>query len=166
MLTVVTDHNPLNYLQTQTVLSRRQTRWSEYLQMFTYKWLYRPGKNNVADPLSRSPGVVGAMLPVAGPESLCRCCAVHCEGPRQQLTFCWIESTGGLKVCEPLPTKVMGSVAVTRRSKVSKPAPVNSESELLTSDSDMTAQEFEPVSDLLISSRDVLLPMLRIFAQG
>jgi len=38
----VTDHNPLTYLQTQTVLSRRQTRWSEYLQMFTYKWLYRP----------------------------------------------------------------------------------------------------------------------------
>ena len=31
MLTVVTDHNPLTYLQTQNVLSRRQTRWSEYL---------------------------------------------------------------------------------------------------------------------------------------
>ena len=40
MLTVVTDHNPLTYLQTQTVLSRRQTRWSEYLQMFTFKWLF------------------------------------------------------------------------------------------------------------------------------
>ena len=66
MLTVVTDHNPLTYLQTQTVLSRRQTRWSEYLQMFTLKWLYRPGKSNVADPLSRSPAVVASMLPVAG----------------------------------------------------------------------------------------------------
>ena len=84
MLTVVTDHNPLVYLQTQAVLSRRQTRWSEYLQMFTYKWLYRPGKSNVADPLSRSPGVVAAMLPVAGPDALCRCAAVHCKGPKQQ----------------------------------------------------------------------------------
>ena len=54
---------------------------------FTYKWLYRPGKANVANPLSRSPGVVAAMLPVAGPEVLCRCAALHCEGPRQQMTL-------------------------------------------------------------------------------
>ena len=32
MFTVVTDHNPLTYLQTQASLSRRQARWSEYLQ--------------------------------------------------------------------------------------------------------------------------------------
>ena len=63
MLTVVTDHNPLTYFHTQTVLSWRQTRWSEYLQMF--EWLYRLGKNHVADPLSRNPGVVAALLPVA-----------------------------------------------------------------------------------------------------
>ena len=50
VFTVVTDHNPLTYLQTQNVLSRRQTRWSECLQMFTFKRLYRPGKSNVADP--------------------------------------------------------------------------------------------------------------------
>ena len=87
MLTVVTDHNPLTHLQSQSVLSRRQTRWSEYLQMFTFKWLYRPGKSNVADPLSRNPGVVAALWPVAGAESLCRCAAVHCLGPKQQLTF-------------------------------------------------------------------------------
>ena len=43
IFTVVTDHNPLVHLQTQSVLSRRQTRWSEYLQMFTYMWLCRPG---------------------------------------------------------------------------------------------------------------------------
>ena len=43
----------------------RQTKWSEYLQMFTFKWLYRPGKSNVADPPSRNPGVVAALLPVA-----------------------------------------------------------------------------------------------------
>ena len=87
MLSVVTDHNPLTYLQTQSVLSRRQTRWSEYLQMFTYKWQYRAGKSSVADPLSRSPGVVAAMLSVAGSTSLCRCAAVHCVGAKQQLTF-------------------------------------------------------------------------------
>jgi len=63
------------------------------------------GKSNVADPLSRSRGVVAAMLPVAGPESLCRCCAVHCQESRQQLTFCWTQASGGQKVSEPLPTE-------------------------------------------------------------
>ena len=152
MLTVVTGHNPLTYLQTQTVLSRRQTRWSEYLQMFTYKWLYRPGKSNVADPLSRSPGVVAAMLPVAGPESLCRCCAVHCQGSRQQLTFRWTQASGDHKVSEPLPTEVMASglCAVVTRSQVSKPAPVSSapEPELPASKSDSAAQESAPVNDV------------------
>ena len=54
-VTVVTDHNPLTYLKTQPVLSRRQARWSEYLQQFHFSWLYRPGRCNVADPLSRLP---------------------------------------------------------------------------------------------------------------
>ena len=57
--TVVTDHNPITYLQTQPMVSRRQARWSEYLQMYDFNWLYRPGRCNVADPLSRLP-VCGA----------------------------------------------------------------------------------------------------------
>ena len=54
-LTLVTDHNPLQYFETQTVLSRRLARWQEFLAQFEYKWLYRSGRDNVADPLSRSP---------------------------------------------------------------------------------------------------------------
>jgi len=50
---IVTDHCPLRYLKTQPNLSRRQTRWSEYLQMYDFEWEYRPGKTNPADPLSR-----------------------------------------------------------------------------------------------------------------
>ena len=52
---VVTDHNPNTYLQTQPMLSRRQVRWSEYLQNFDFEWLYKPGPQNPADPLSRMP---------------------------------------------------------------------------------------------------------------
>ena len=37
------------------MLSRRQARWSEYLQTFKFKWLYRPTRCNVADPLSCLP---------------------------------------------------------------------------------------------------------------
>jgi transposase InsO family protein len=52
---VVTDHHPNTFLETQVTLSRRQTRWSEFLQRFHFQWVYRPGRLNVADPLSRNP---------------------------------------------------------------------------------------------------------------
>ncbi|NCU37062.1 hypothetical protein EOM75_13760, partial [Candidatus Falkowbacteria bacterium] len=55
--TLVTDHNPLTYLQEQTTLSRRQARWMEFLARFNYVWLYRPGRINVADPISRNPAL-------------------------------------------------------------------------------------------------------------
>jgi len=60
--TVVTDHNPNTYFQTQRNLSRRQARWAEYLQRFNFKWVYRPGRINVADPLSRLPQAAPAAL--------------------------------------------------------------------------------------------------------
>jgi len=53
--TLVTDHKPNTFLTTQPTLSRRQTRWSEHLQRFNFTWEYRPGRTNVADPLSRNP---------------------------------------------------------------------------------------------------------------
>ena len=52
-LTVVTDHKPNTYLATQPRLSRRQARWSEFLQPYRFEWSYRPGRMNSADPLSR-----------------------------------------------------------------------------------------------------------------
>lgn len=55
---VITDHNPLVYLSTQQTLSRRQTRWVEFMQRFDFEWVYRPGRFNVADPLSRAPSLV------------------------------------------------------------------------------------------------------------
>ena len=50
---MVTDHKLVTYLQSQPSLSRRQTKWNEFLQMFKYRWQHRPGRINVADPLSR-----------------------------------------------------------------------------------------------------------------
>jgi hypothetical protein len=52
--TVVTDHCPNTFLDTQVNLSRRQARWSEFLSRFKFDWEYRPGRTNVADPLSRN----------------------------------------------------------------------------------------------------------------
>ena len=52
-LVIVTDHKPNSYLNSQDMLSRRQSRWSEFLSRFDYELVYRPGRTNVADPLSR-----------------------------------------------------------------------------------------------------------------
>ena len=52
---VITDHAPNTFMPTKAVLSRRQARWSEFLQRFPVRWCYQPGKSNVADPLSRAP---------------------------------------------------------------------------------------------------------------
>lgn len=52
-VTLVTDHCPNTYFQTQATLFRRQARWSEFLERFSAKWEYQPGRTNIADPLSR-----------------------------------------------------------------------------------------------------------------
>jgi hypothetical protein len=53
--TVVTDHCPNTFFDTQVNLSRRQACWSEFLSRFKFDWDYRSGRTNVADPLSRNP---------------------------------------------------------------------------------------------------------------
>lgn len=51
---VQTDHAALRFLKTQKNLSRRLTRWVEYLQQFEFEIRYKPGKENLAaDALSR-----------------------------------------------------------------------------------------------------------------
>ena len=53
--TVKTDHKPLQYLQDQKQLSRRQARWILFLQEFDFNYVYIPGRSNhAADALSRS----------------------------------------------------------------------------------------------------------------
>ena len=60
--TVFTDHVSNTFFQTQPSLSRRQARWSEFIQRFgVFKWEYLKGERNVADALSR--GDVTASLP-------------------------------------------------------------------------------------------------------
>lgn len=52
--TILTDHHPLKFLETQKTLSRKQARWVEYMQQFDHTVSYIKGKENrVADALSR-----------------------------------------------------------------------------------------------------------------
>eukprot|EP00955_Chlamydomonas_euryale_P119030 366571-Chlamydomonas_euryale.AAC.7 len=52
---ILSDHEPLQWLKSQPNLSRRQARWMEWLTRFKYDWEYIPGRQNMADPLSRLP---------------------------------------------------------------------------------------------------------------
>eukprot|EP00775_Hariotina_reticulata_P004792 gene4793-5042_t len=54
-ITVFSDHEPLRYLRTKPTLTPRQIRWSQFMERFYYKWEFRAGRLNVADPLSRAP---------------------------------------------------------------------------------------------------------------
>ena len=51
---VYTDHRNLEYFTTTKVLNRRQAQWVDYLSLFDFKIVYRPGRENgKADALSR-----------------------------------------------------------------------------------------------------------------
>jgi len=52
---VFTDHRANTILDVQPTLSRRQTRWVEFLSRFHMKWTFKKGAENPADPLSRDP---------------------------------------------------------------------------------------------------------------
>lgn len=54
--TVLSDHAALTYLTKQAHLSRRQARWLDFFQEFSFDIVHIPGKKNVADYLSRIPG--------------------------------------------------------------------------------------------------------------
>jgi len=52
--TIVTDHQPLMYLQTSRISTKKQLRWRGYIGQFRTKIIYRPGQwNYLADALSR-----------------------------------------------------------------------------------------------------------------
>jgi len=53
-VTVLTDHNNLNYFKTKQLLSGRQARWMQFLANFDLQIRYRPGRqSSVPDKLSR-----------------------------------------------------------------------------------------------------------------
>ena len=59
---VITDHEPNTWFGSQKVLTPRLCRWYERIRSFDFDWEYRPGRINVADPLSRCPAFLNVLL--------------------------------------------------------------------------------------------------------
>ena len=72
--TVVTDHQPNVWFASQKVLSPRLARWYEKLASFDFTWQYRPGRLNVADPLSRHPTFCNLLLANTTPQRMLYTC--------------------------------------------------------------------------------------------
>lgn len=109
----VINGNPLPYLQTQTVLSRWQTRWSEYVQMFTFKRLSMPSNSNVA---AQRIIVLLQLCCLLLVQRQCSCAGVpwhNCKCSNQQLIVKWKQSNGDCKLDDP-SLVVMATVAASR----------------------------------------------------
>ena len=61
---MVTDHKPNTYLDSKpsVQLSRTQALWQEFLSRFDFKWEYRKGCANVADPISRCSSLMCTLM--------------------------------------------------------------------------------------------------------
>ena len=113
---LVTDHHPNTYMQNQVTLSRRQARWSEFMARFNFRWEYRPGRLNVADPLSRHPllrpaPVMVMLAALVAAETRSKSTAKTAETPRKR---------GRTPSPEPAPAPAAPTPA--RRKRAPKPA--------------------------------------------
>ena len=67
--TIVTDHQPNTYLDkaANTHTMKRMARWLHESGAFDYVWQYKPGKQNIADPISRAPQHFGSLSVLVPP---------------------------------------------------------------------------------------------------
>ncbi len=78
--TLWTDHNPNTFFSSGSrPLTPRQARWQEFLAPFNFQWKYKKGQDNIADTLSRPPGVEEAIQLAE--------CLIHLNATRRPAQF-------------------------------------------------------------------------------
>jgi hypothetical protein len=138
--TVVTDHVSNTFFDTQPSLSRRQIRWSEFLQRFRpFEWSYRAGRSNIADPLSKYPVDTLARLYV-GSQGRC---------PNDSSPDLAAAQAGNRAL---LTEAVNREGAMTLRSKVGQPSSAVTN----TCESDLAAEISIPLRDSILRKSQTL----------
>ena len=102
--TIITDHQPNTYLDkaANTHTMKRRARWLHESGAFDYVWQYKPGKQNIADPISRAPQHFGSLSvlvpPSRQPAGFCGAVTTRsrAERPRKRVRFA-DEVHGGLR---------------------------------------------------------------------
>ena len=102
--TIITDHQPNTYLDkaANTHTMKRRARWLHESGAFEYVWQYKPGKQNIADPISRAPQHFGSLSvlvpPSQQPAGFCGAVTTRSrtEQPRKRVRFA-DEVHGGLR---------------------------------------------------------------------
>ena len=85
--TIVTDHKPNTYLDVATSAHtvKRRAHWLDVSCGYDYVWVYRPGRVNVADPVSRAPQhFAGRPTPLQLVQSVRR--AGHCPAHARRIS--------------------------------------------------------------------------------
>lgn len=140
--TVVTDHVSNTFFQTQPSLSRRQTRWSEFLQRFhPIKWSYRAGSTNIADPLSRYPV-----------DTLC-CLYVSSRCPEGTTDVTATLAAAQTSIPSPLTGEVNREGVVTRGGSAGRPTSSVIHTYL---DSDSAVEVSTPLKDSILRESRIL----------
>ena len=109
--TIVTDHKPNTYLDESTNphTLKRRARWLDISCAFQYEWVYRPGRINVADPISRAPQhrplALNACVQVARTHDIlaCRLCRTAC-----QCLVCHLANSVDAAMVTPDAVRTMG----------------------------------------------------------
>jgi hypothetical protein len=128
---LVTDHAPNTFFESQPTLSRRQARWNEFFQRFRFRWEYRPGRTNIADPLSRIPPRLACLVRVDRTSRLLAMCTRKRkranDDPGTDQTVAVVNDTA----TSPLQTDSSRSRALVQRGSAALPEPTDLEQKLM-----------------------------------
>ena len=147
-VTVLTDHQNLQYWETKKKLNARQLRWLDDLSAFDLRIVFRPGAKNPADGLSRRPDWDNGDAEEAAGETLARILGAKTAATRaSRIRLASVRITEGRSLvgvgacCRHTHSPVCDSLKATARERLTQTQCVRSED---ASSSKATLEEHLP----------------------